>query len=150
MTLNVRTDELNTKELMRLLEENLGQLQELRKNSEVLIMPDVSDQGILLNPHAIDLCTKFISKGVVAKMVIGDDFTTGRDGEGALSLPTIFTLKHDKDRTVSSVIGEYILAKAKEGGNVSFSFIIEDNGKFLKNLISGSLDEIGDIKLGVS
>lgn len=144
MTLNVNSAHIESEHLHNLLEETLAPLEDLRGNSDVLILPDETERGPRLNPNTVDICIKMISKGIAAKMLAGDTFEVLGEEEGKKSLPTIFILNHDKEDIINTTLGQWIMNNLGEGVEVSFSFIVEaDDGTFTKNSVSGTLEEIG-------
>ncbi|HPR41183.1 MAG TPA: hypothetical protein PK718_01375 [Candidatus Methanofastidiosa archaeon] len=123
----------------------MAPLDQLRDNTDVLILPEETDRGAKLNPNTVDICTRLISRGVSAKMLAGDTFEVSSERDGIKTLPTLYTLNHEKDDVITAVLGEWILKNTPEDFEIVFSFIVEEKGAFLKNSISGTLDEIAMI-----
>ncbi|MBN1785752.1 MAG: hypothetical protein JW825_02030 [Candidatus Methanofastidiosa archaeon] len=149
MALNMDSEEVDRGAVLGLLEDTLGPLELLRANTDLLILPQDMGTGLALNAYAIELCTKLISKGILAKMVIRDNFGALVKVTGRLALPPLLILNLAKEGAIMATIGDWILHKATEDAEVSFTFLIggKEGAPFVKNTISGTLAEIEKLVL---
>lgn len=155
MTLKVENDIVEPSEIVPLIEERLGNIDQIRTNYAVIIMPSkTSPEGDVLNSKTTDLRNLLNSYGIKATIAVKEPHKYLGLYSSDIILPTLAIIQNGMETLILSVIAniiydKYIKRSGNSGNKLCFEYIrlnIKDIN-FERVKLEGSAKEVVE-KLG--